>query len=420
MDDHREAAPTASDHPDLLSLVTIQEIRPSLSIKGNLDNIEVLEHITKHVLEGPIGEDTPELLQTLAKLTAKARGICWHHNVCHNFEGYPWRASFLNDKRFFPAAAILVDEAVRRNVQDGCFRRIVGPIAECNLDVILAIGIHDQFYFKPDSLKCDVLQNMDGNSRYDGFWIRFVQSDTPRAFIESIKNNPPPNLGGRICALAQIIDREYGGDALQSFLEQCSSTEEEDPEYNLARNMRKRGEHEWVKRALANAKAKTQRRIGKTLPGVFVDVEGTLLDNQPLANYIIHLLNQGASVTVFTDGDTEKLSQRLLADGIDTRVLPVQSKGQYNGKNLEILIDDTPTRYQGFIANEVIVPYYTPQGESAPVNTFASPDNLLGSLKQRYGYPANPEAGKSQADAESHHPAARNLFFSLRRLICGG
>jgi len=94
----------------------------------------------------------------------------------------------------------------------------------------------------------------------------------------------------------------------------------------------------------------------KIVPGIFVDVENTLLFeflgnydiNFDLQNYLLKKIEDGTTVTVFS-GDPSILKQMEKA-GLDKKLLNVKNKKDFEGKTLEVVIDDRLPILQGFRA----------------------------------------------------------------------
>jgi hypothetical protein len=84
----------------------------------------------------------------------------------------------------------------------------------------------------------------------------------------------------------------------------------------------------------------------KIIPGVFCDVEGTLLDflGKSVQPKVVEMLqkhtDEGESVALWSGGDPEKIQQELKAVGIDQWSL--LSKYDFRGCVVEVAIDDIP------------------------------------------------------------------------------
>ena len=79
---------------------------------------------------------------------------------------------------------------------------------------------------------------------------------------------------------------------------------------------------------------------GKTFPGVFCDIEGTLFVEKKLNEDVVEKLKNFAQVkpvTLWTGGDLEEIKKKLVANGI---TYPLVSKYPFEGCEVEIVIDD--------------------------------------------------------------------------------
>jgi len=112
------------------------------------------------------------------------------------------------------------------------------------------------------------------------------------------------------------------------------------------------GTIEQVREQLGAIRARDKDAVGpieeligdELVPGVFCDVEGTLLDDAgKVDDVLLSILKNEAkakSVTLWTGGDPEKISGRLLHAGI--KQFPLVSKHDFRGCNVEIVYDDLP------------------------------------------------------------------------------
>ncbi len=374
----------------------IQRLQPYFELFKEIEGAGpyALEFITAQILQDPVTESTPKLLETLAVLTTGVYDTTWHHSVCHNFERYPdtTRPSFLHNPKFFPAAKILVDHAIATlNEDDGNFGRIAEPIARYNLDFLTAHGIPEAWPFKPTSFSTidpDALypDTLRGRCSCNELAMRFIQSKTPAAFIQSLIDNPLRSFGmeselNETKRLISFVYKSGGSEAAERFLEKIPAGQDW-TNFNgkiLDRNMiayaKESYGEKWIDYLLKSATAHSKQAQNDITPGVFVDVEGTLIANgfnKPLASYLTHLLDNGIPVTVFTGGDVEKLSKDLEASGLDRRLFPIQQKVNSSGKCLEVLIDDTAPNYQIFAATIYENPFDTPDvPKGKPINRFA-------------------------------------------------
>lgn len=84
---------------------------------------------------------------------------------------------------------------------------------------------------------------------------------------------------------------------------------------------------------------------GKTFPGVFCDIEGTLFFENKIKNEVFDMLKKYAEtkpVTLWSGGDLREIKKKLVANGV---VYPLVSKDQFKGCTVEVAIDDLPQGY---------------------------------------------------------------------------
>jgi hypothetical protein len=89
--------------------------------------------------------------------------------------------------------------------------------------------------------------------------------------------------------------------------------------------------------------SKKQMFSGKNWPGVFCDVEGTLLVedkvNQKALKLLENFAKEGKPITLWTGGDPEEIQKKLFQKEITWKVV---SKYDFEGAKVEIAIDDEP------------------------------------------------------------------------------
>lgn len=112
---------------------------------------------------------------------------------------------------------------------------------------------------------------------------------------------------------------------------------------NIAREFGFTGTDEEILEAIINFRTtSSELNAGKFFPGVFVDVEGTLLrDNvlhQPTVEFVQQKAN-GRLVTIWTGGDVEKYQKTLKGMGL---TWPVVSKLAFAGAVVECAVEDLP------------------------------------------------------------------------------
>ena len=333
--------------------------------------------------------DTVLRLEELARDAVAIAGAVapgWQHTVCHLFEHYYSLAeepscipSFLDRTAFLPAAEMLANKSAEIAQKGDCFTRIAGPIARYNLDVMLRDGLTDKFPFKPASFYDEKFDDWSDLDMWDPagseqIWVLFLQSKTPQDFIAALIKNP--NLE-RDPVLFNIVQKEMGQQAAikliesrvgfynqkkEEFLHNGTKSPTQKWGYvdaaNQIREWNPEGYAEELLALAAIQEIATQSKLQSDItPGVFVDVEGTLLGNPLLAGYLNYLLKKGVAVTVFSGGDAEELTDKLAREGVNSHLLPVVPKNEYRGRCLEVLIDDTNTEYQGFVATLHIEPF---------------------------------------------------------------
>lgn len=88
--------------------------------------------------------------------------------------------------------------------------------------------------------------------------------------------------------------------------------------------------------------AEVEEWKGKTFPGVFCDIEGTLFFDTKIKNEVLEMLKKYSEtkpVTLWSGGDLEETKEKLIANGV---VYPLVSKYAFKGCRVEIVIDDLP------------------------------------------------------------------------------
>ena len=99
-----------------------------------------------------------------------------------------------------------------------------------------------------------------------------------------------------------------------------------------------------------------QHRPLPVAPGLFVDVEGTLIRRDGSADRLIEdqelavrmLSYLGVPVTTMSGDDPSNVKRRMAAAGVDPALRHVCSKSSLHGKMLQAVIDDRPPIGQGF------------------------------------------------------------------------
>jgi len=243
------------------------------------------------------------------------RTSSYTHSVCHLFEQYGWGngPSYLNSAALLPVAGELVDFTLKKALDAGefnCVSRIVHPIAKLNLAHLERdSGI---FVFKPKIMtNAEFIKNYSKSEDLsDQKWLAdFCKSQ---------------NVGEFFPIYVQALRKEKGLGTLTDT---------------------------------------------KVVPGVFIDVEGTMitfdrcgdLDKNGDREYIykrlpttqeyaLRKLQEVIPVTVFTGGDIKDIRKNLKSAGVDKKLCKVQPKKEFLGRTLETCIDDTIPTMQGFRA----------------------------------------------------------------------
>lgn len=345
---------------------------------ANLNDHEIDTYIYQNLLKAPTKELADDFLSA-AKRLCDIRGNTagWNHSVCHFIEKYgqtdrefPSLLTFLGlpNANEFPqyreALAMLVEKAWP---DTNCLDRIMGPIFDFNLFEARKHPENPEFAFfspafrDPKNLKVAeeffVKDNYNDNRRVclmmtsDGpaeVWKKALAGGIPlsSAYSASIYADFPASDA----ELAAYLDAAFGG-ALRYAAGGLTASE-----------------------VVSNIRADIKKEI---LPGIFVDVDGTLLmtrDGADSLNTELHemlvkaldkeeparLANGGwdinCPITVFSGGDPVVQTKRLQAVGCDMRLLPVQSKTGFRGITMQTLIDDTQPRLSGFGAETWIWP----------------------------------------------------------------
>lgn len=109
-----------------------------------------------------------------------------------------------------------------------------------------------------------------------------------------------------------------------------------------ARSAGYKGTDEEIVKAIEDAKfPEYSPFVGRRFDGVFVDAEGTLLQdgqvNQTLVAKLKEAEKTGQEITIWTGGDMEKLAETLRKNGIPWKILP---KNIFGGATVETAIDD--------------------------------------------------------------------------------
>jgi hypothetical protein len=304
----------------------------------------------------------------------------WSHTACHLVEHYGReQGSLLDDEELHPSLTLIVDEVIKRlsesNNKYANTGRIIGPIIKYNEKLLeqqlQEDKLDNHFPYKPESLNqviddknvvetaIENLYNDRIKSDGDQKIILFIQANSPIEYYTSIiekKIKLSLSPKNQLMLLKYLVNNMGLEKEVEEYVKRIYNINNKEINYqDLIINFE----------SYLNS---TEKEITK---GVYVDVEGTLLVNRGYSENIIlntevvkHINslikeNPGKEVIIFTGGDTENLKNQLQELGLQKelgRVFTVQPKANYVGQNLEYLIDDTPSEYQGFYAQKLINP----------------------------------------------------------------
>ncbi len=241
------------------------------------------------------------------------------HAVCHLFEGYGRKSeegSYLYSSNLLGIAEELVNATLLPTIKYSdfsCVDRIIEPIIAYNLDHLEENK--EGFAFKPS-----ILTNAEFIAAYGKY----------------LKANP---------------SGEWAKKGLHGYLlEFCESKSMSEFFAKYTDGLRK----------AENIDTPIEEK--EVVPGVFVDVDGTLIKSiysngksdpvkiNPTYQYVLKKLEEGIPVTVFTGGRLDEALGKLRAAKVDERLCDVKSKTGYINRTLEKCIDDTSPTRQGFRA----------------------------------------------------------------------
>lgn len=291
----------------------------------------------------------------------------WSHAVCHNFERYrpdDDRPSLLEFPALQRATEELFEESVRRVMESrtgvDSFTRTLGGVINYALDQVNPSQVDEPFPWKPACLNNDQLVQVLGPESIEG---RFCAARTPREFVE-----------GLAVVMTGAQDRFYGPsipldlfDAVRTdsngalidaaFAKQAAESASDDERPMVTTPPASVGE--------LRAQRDAARAGTVVTPGVFIDVDGTLLGREyrrddswvltdTAARVALFAPGSRVPVTIFTGGDPATATRQLEQLGFPQELLPVRSKAEFRGHLLELVLDDTPPDVQGFAAKEYI------------------------------------------------------------------
>jgi hypothetical protein len=277
------------------------------------------------------------------------------HALCHAFEKYrnggsstdENQFSLLNDSEGLLAAKQLLEIHISdrtRSKKFWCDSRILNPIVEYNLNNLTTLN---DWPFKPECLKDEayvtMVNGIDGkkefttatNYSHDSFVFEFINAGTPREFfIACVRENKKFPIDDPKFLLV-VID-SLGGEIDDKILKKYIKKFYFSNGVNIQSG-------DLIENIRSFEKAKELQ------PGVFVDVDGTLIINGKLNIKLAEALETvKGRVTIFSDGVSKIQSEKLRSLGFSEKFLPVVSKNNFKGMVLEKLIDDSVPAYQGF------------------------------------------------------------------------
>lgn len=287
----------------------------------------------------------------------------WSHAVCHNFEKFNRKhpdSSLLGHPEIAAAVEGLIEEATARAVENGngCFERTMGGIIGFALSQVEMDKVEEPFPWKPACLSDARVASLLGENSARGS-VRgiFCLSKTPREFVEGVAKlvaTSEKEIYGVNLALdlLEAVRNENNCEIIDACIfKQHRLNHADIPADKVGQLLEDR-------RAAATAE--------ETLPGIFVDVDNTLValdweTKMPKLSDVAKVLwtlapGSRKQITIFTGGDPEKATERLKGLGFPSDLLPVRSKSEFRGKRLAVLIDDTPADIQGFSAENAIDP----------------------------------------------------------------
>jgi len=324
------------------------------------------QYVFDSLLNKPASEEhATKFLQVAQALCKVCKDKYWNHTVCHFIEGYGHDVdgkmpSLLNyiEKSDFPQYKEALDVLVARAFPEpNCLDRIVLPIVEFNLNAWIKDPSAPTF--------AHVSPAMREPSNIEAAKEVFKKEDwrDPRRALLLMQCSGPAELWKSAKASGIPI---FGDDRLSDYGKAPFS--KSDLSVYLADVIPNIATLAGGFTAAEVANNLTTRISGDTVPGVFVDVDGTLLHSNSLVPYskdiesnLLEAMGRGIPVTVFSGGDPKVQSARLLASGADPRLAEVRSKRDYVGKRLEVLIDDTPAAVGGFGAERYMSPCFASQ-----------------------------------------------------------
>jgi hypothetical protein len=369
-----------NEAPDLIrskGFEGIEAVQKRLGIEDSHSHtpLYTTEAVLKQILDVSVNFDQAALplLRATAEFIATVRKHDykdWSHSVCHPIETYQpdaqrrerySRPSLLDSEATREVLTGLVDESVRRKKEVPQERdstaRIIGPIASYNIVTVEATALDHSWPYRPASLddaeyKKIMLANLE--DQYGFNTKSFLIADSPlafyREFLEKKHKLPEFIKPGSDILLFESLEKLIPKADIDAYIAAVYAPNNQPISYDELKS-----------------RFSENQQSQELVSGVFVDVEGTLImyDSREkkdvlsarLVQELEEIASSGRTVTIFTGGNITAMEEKLKAHGFPEKFLPVRSKGDFRGKLLETLVDDTPPEYQGFGAKKVVSPF---------------------------------------------------------------
>ena len=332
---------------------------------ANLIDHELDSYIATNLLVAPTQELADEFLAVAKRLCEiRSKSSYWNHSVCHFIEKYgeesgrafPSLLTFLGlpNADEFPQYRAALDMLVASAFPDtNCLDRIMCPILNFNLREAKKHPEATTFaYYNP------VFRDAANLAVAEKFFIRTQYSDMRGVYLMMASDGPAELWQKALASSVPLFPSYYLEDyaslhctnaQLAAYLQAAYGNE-----------LKHRTDGLDIGTLVENLRTPF---AGEALPGVYVDVDGTLLFHQDgkdsLSEHLHSLLVAGSNrmpVTIFSGGDPVVQTRRLAAAGCDARLLPVKSKAEFRGKRFHVIIDDTKPAISGFCAERWVYP----------------------------------------------------------------
>lgn len=311
----------------------------------------------------------------------RARYRSWSHSLCHLYENYERGAdarSLLKEKGLRGANIRAINEAGRRMVETeelGCMPRIVIPLLRYNLDQVDPGKLDVPIALKPEGLEdadyVKYLESLEEDNETKKMLVLSRAKTVRELLVGMVRQDVKDDRQGLCYSISTNMAR------LLRILEglRPEITIEELNNYMSRAVYNQMGRDTGIAKIgyeALKANVETAEQATEVCPGLYVDVDGTLLLheegkglqlNEAVLNAMKEAGEMGVSVTIVTGGDPELKAKQLLGVGLSETYLPVKSKYDYRGKALELLLDDTAPEIQGLKAgsyhNACVYGFYT-------------------------------------------------------------